>query len=93
MDKKTDKQRDLFGNEYDLSDVLKKGPVQNLKNHLKYRKSESKEKRCKTCLFCYSKQYSKKYYKCEKIGNSNGPATDIALSYICDLWKKYSDVV
>jgi len=56
-------------------------------NH--YRKSESKEQRCKTCSNRRPKQFKdKRYNKCVLIGNSNSPATDIAKNHICDQYEE-----
>lgn len=34
------------------------------------------EKKCKDCEFLFYKQFSRRYYKCMKRKESNGPATD-----------------
>jgi hypothetical protein len=52
---------------------------------LHYRKSEDKEKRCKTCVNLFS---CRGYYKCKLLGTSMSPATDIRVGHICDAWKK-----
>lgn len=56
-----------------------------LKNN--YRKSDNKEKRCATCNYSCYVQYSKKYYKCKKMGITRSEATDIRINNICDLWE------
>jgi hypothetical protein len=34
------------------------------------------DKKCKHCKYLFEKSYSKKYFKCEWRGNTNGPGTD-----------------
>lgn len=34
------------------------------------------DKRCKHCAHCFSKSFSKTYYKCEFRGDTAGPGTD-----------------
>ena len=57
-------------------------------NH--YRKSEDKIIRCDNCENICVNTYStdKYWYKCNLMGISQSPATDIRLSYVCDLFKQ-----
>lgn len=48
-----------------------------------YRKSKSKE-RCKVCKHCGYVQYANSYYKCDLLGLSSSPATDIRVNNVCD---------
>lgn len=81
--------KDLFGND---SPILypTRGTVPILKRWTKfahYRKAlpGSKEK-CKFCDHCFQKKYSRRYFKCDLVGNSNGPSRDIRANHVCDLF-------
>jgi hypothetical protein len=40
---------------------------------------------CGTCKHHGAKSlHGTRYHKCDLIGNSNGPATDVRVSYVCD---------
>jgi len=61
----------LLGQEVDTDEKKKK-----LNPMIKHWGKGPEDKRCKNCKFCYSKSYSKTYYKCEFRGDTNGPGTD-----------------
>jgi len=83
---------DLFGNEYDETKVPEKkkifGYYQQWKIDSQYRLSENKEESCFTCEHSFYWRYSKKYYKCKKMGTSNSEASDIRLKNVCKFWIK-----
>jgi hydrogenase maturation factor len=58
----------------------------------KYKKADKNSKKnCDTCNHCYCSSIQggrKHYYKCELLGFSNSSATDIRLSYVCDLFER-----
>jgi len=50
-----------------------------------YIKSTGHQK-CKNCKFLVNKNCNgKHYYKCELLGKSSGPATDIRIGHVCML--------
>jgi len=53
-----------------------------------YRKSDRKDRRCGTCMHHFMKIYNRRYHKCKLIGNTNGPGTDIRISYVCNKWQR-----
>ena len=58
----------------------------------KYRKAnENSCVRCATCKHSFANMPNctgvGKYYKCELLGRSSSSATDIRLSYVCDLFE------
>lgn len=79
------KNFDLFGGE------TEKGR-QTLLNKAGYRKATLEEKNagtvCGVCAYSIRKKWDKTYYKCELIGDSNAPTTDIRLSGTCPKFKK-----
>jgi len=59
------------------------------KASVNYRASKGdKSIRCKNCVHLIKKVYSKTYYKCELMGNTNGPASDIRVNCVCDKFRK-----
>lgn len=59
----------------------------------KYKKAiENSNIRCKNCKHLISKlaicPSERNYYKCELLGRSSSSATDIRLSYVCDLFEE-----
>jgi hypothetical protein len=83
-------QLTLFGGVEKSKKIIispRKSKYQMFKLKNNYRKSSDKNICCKTCNQCKRKQYQRVYYKCLLLGNSNGPATDIRLRYICNLWE------
>lgn len=64
------------------------GKYQAWKLTHKYRKSESKDIRCKNCEhLCSGEYHNKNYHKCELMGISHSEATDIRVGYVCNLFK------
>jgi len=62
---------------------------QLFKLYQNYHKSPSKDMRCGTCRHLKTYHYHGKYYhKCKLIGESSSAATDIRLSYVCNMWNK-----
>lgn len=44
---------------------------------------------CGTCAHCVANRMNRTYWKCAKVFVTNGPATDVRLSWpACDLWEK-----
>ena len=44
---------------------------------------------CKTCAHSYSRSMAKRYYKCELVRATGGPATDIRLKWpACSRWER-----
>ena len=80
----------LFG-EYQPIIKAVRGKNNIIKARMKYRKSGSKDVRCKTCEHIVVKHFSKKYYKCELIGLSASVSSDILVSNVFDNWEKYKD--
>jgi hypothetical protein len=80
---------DLFGQE--VSETPRRPPGWTLKRAflLHYHKAaETEERRCKTCVHLLGHTHQRRYYKCARLGESCGTATDIRLSYVCDWWEK-----
>lgn len=78
--------KDLFGNEYDENQNLPKS--RKIKDRYGYIAKSTNEQKCKNCNHLMRKEYHNKvYYKCENLGDSQGPATDIRLSGFCRLYK------
>ena len=76
---------DLFGKEIpDHETKPKLSPYQTFKVVNRYRKRETKEQRCKACLYCMIHRHNRDYYKCKLIGMSASPATDIRVNHVCD---------
>ena len=72
--------------------MLSKYQMFKMNNH--YRKAEDKSRSCKTCKWLVKIEYHRKnYYKCELIGISQSIATDIRLSYTCDMWNRENPYV
>jgi hypothetical protein len=90
------KNLDFFDGETEVSskpDFGHMNTYQRTKARNHYRKSFSKENKCKNCEFCLSGNYhNKRYYKCKFIGVSNSPATDIKVNNVCDLYKRDSSL-
>ena len=79
--------------ETELSPLRLYSKYQTWKWKHKYKKAKDKSDiRCKHCKHLISKlaicPSEKNYYKCELLGRSSSSATDIRLSYVCDLWEK-----
>ena len=72
--------------ETELSPLRLYSKYQTWKWKHKYKKvKEKSDIRCKNCKHLLSER---NYYKCELLGRSSSSATDIRLSYVCDLWEK-----
>lgn len=56
-----------------------------------YMKADSTEICCKNCKHLFANMPNctggGKYYKCELLGRSSSAATDVRLSYVCNLWE------
>jgi hypothetical protein len=57
---------------------------------LHYRKAESPKQSCKTCARHFAHDHARTYHKCELVGCSHGPGTDIRVGWVCDQWKEAS---
>jgi len=80
---------DLFGGETPLSKpktVFRETAMQAWVRTTHYRKAETKEVRCSTCIHSARFKQSKRWYKCELLGGGS-EATDIRMGHVCDLWK------
>lgn len=81
-------QCSLFGDDiaaHKIKNTSKMSDYQRFKIRNNYKKSDDKHKRCDNCKYIHRKRFhNKNYYKCLLIGCSNGSATDIRLSYVCD---------
>jgi hypothetical protein len=65
------------------------GPFAQFRKRNCYRKSISKEQRCQICENIITKEYHcKRYFKCDLQGCSASEASDIRLSYVCNLFKR-----
>lgn len=82
------KSLNLFGEMQETDRNKKK--YQNWKIRNKYRKG-SRGHKCKLCIHLIRKSYSKVYYSCALMGDSNGPATDIRVNNVCDLFEKHEE--
>jgi hypothetical protein len=79
---------DFWGNKIHEPDKTYKSKYQIWKKENNFRKAARAGISCRTCgHLCKSEYYDKTYYKCELLGISHGPATDIRLSNLCDLWE------
>lgn len=53
-----------------------------------YRRAEKgSPERCRNCQEFYIKRYSGKYFKCRRLGDSNGTARDIRANHVCRFFK------
>lgn len=83
---------DLFGNELTAADLVPKKPAgaeKRLKD-FRYRKSEDKARRCKTCARHFEVDWRsmKIFHKCELLGDTAGSGTDVRAGWVCDAWKE-----
>ena len=78
---------DLFGKDTPIITInpnVHESSYQRYKRIYKYKKSKDPVKKCLNCVHMRGYEYHDRiYYKCKKIGVSNGAATDIRLSYVC----------
>jgi len=80
---------DLFGNDTEPAVQLAghESKYQKFKRKNHYTRTHDEEKRCKECFHRCSYEYHDRYYhKCNLMGISSCEATDIRLSYVCDLF-------
>ena len=80
----------MFGVEYSEEDLLPrpKTLIEKALGKYNFRKSDDKERRCKTCLqFFYRNGNIKRYPKCSLVGCSASEATDIRVNHVCDVWE------
>lgn len=87
--------KDLFGQDITVEQYLDNGNNAHDSEYMKfkkrngYTKSWYMDKRCGKCAHCFSKgQHGKNYYKCDLMGCSASPATDIRVGHVCNLFKK-----
>jgi hypothetical protein len=74
--------KNLFGEEVEIQDKTN-SPYIKWKRENNYRESRN-DRKCKNCDHLIKKDYhNKTYYKCELLGHSFGPATDIRLKNVC----------
>ena len=86
------KIENLFGESVDLEQKQeRKTRIPYKSKYQKFKEANhymtgSKKRCCKLCDHCLSTgmRNTKSYYKCELIGDSRGPATDIRLRDVCD---------
>jgi hypothetical protein len=83
---------DLFGNDTPITESSKVGKLskyQLFKLRYKYRKAETKDKRCFSCANHQLYEYHDKlYHKCSLMGESHSAATDIRISNVCAQFKE-----
>lgn len=80
---------DLFGNDTPLPGRVKGlSKYKKFKKSKRYRKAQESHVRCKYCtsLQRWIHPTDKHYYKCSQMGGSWSEASDIRLSYVCDLF-------
>lgn len=77
---------DLFGNTVSEEVRKAKPAITRILGPLHYRPSEGKERRCATCAHHMLHLYARTYHKCDLVGSSNGPGTDIRAKWVCDAW-------
>jgi len=55
-----------------------------------YRKAENVGENCKSCKHLKVNHYHgrRNFYKCKLLSESASAATDIRLSYVCNMWNK-----
>jgi hypothetical protein len=79
---------DFWGNEIKEQEPIR-SKYQAWKKEHNFKKASNADISCRTCNHCCRSEYhNKNYYKCELLGISHGPATDIRLSNLCDLWEE-----
>lgn len=62
---------------------------QRWKHENGYRKAENKNQCCKYCIYlCANMPSTRAYYKCMMLGVSGSSATDVRLSYVCNLFER-----
>lgn len=77
-------QQTLFYVDNEPAKIIFRSKYQKWKYDNNYRKADYlSDIRCKNCKYLIKRQYSKNYYKCELLGESSSPATDIRLSNVC----------
>ncbi len=83
---------DLFTGESKVIDKAKEAKASAYmiwKKRFNYRKSDSNVERCKNCIHHADGMYhGKTYHKCELLGISHSPATDIRISSVCNNWER-----
>lgn len=81
---------DLFGAPM-MDDDFRRRPktlITKVLGPLHYRKAETREKSCKTCARCFMHGSARRHwFKCDLVGSSNGPATDVRAGRVCDSWR------
>lgn len=78
--------KDLFGN---TLKILSNGKVQKGNPMVTAWGSDKENRKCKNCKHLYYKSFSKRYYKCELRGDTNGPGTDHKVNF--PACQKYED--
>jgi hypothetical protein len=82
--------KDLFGNECTEKDFepRPKTMIERGLRRYRYRKRESDEKCCKTCMRHIKR--NDRFYKCELVGCTMSAASDIRAFNVCDAWERRS---
>ncbi len=80
---------DLFGGESRIVSSSRPGTYADALKKRNYRKQEfGNPYRCKNCKHFIRKEYAKRYFKCELLGDTRSEATDIKANNVCDLYEK-----
>jgi hypothetical protein len=81
---------DLFGNEDTGKEYAghHQSPMQRILGPLNYRPSTDKAVRCSTCSHHMLHCAGRVYHKCDLVGCTLGPGTDIMSRWVCDAWEK-----
>ena len=74
----------LFDIDNEPIKVVFKSKYQKWKYENNYQKADYlSDIRCKNCKYLIQRKLSKNYYKCQLLGESSSPATDVRLSNVC----------
>jgi hypothetical protein len=85
---------DLFGNETsgEYTGRHQHTLIKRKLGPLHYRPSTDKSVRCATCTHRFLKAgHAKRYYKCDLVGCTASPASDIRMGHVCDAWSKQTE--
>jgi hypothetical protein len=83
-------QPDLFGGDT-LVVEPKRSPYANWRTDALYRRAEDR-KNCGNCNHSYmTRNGARRYRKCQLLGVSHSPATDVSNRFVCNHWMEVRD--
>ena len=79
---------DLFGGETSIVESGQHSPYKRFRMYQNYRNRTEPHKTCETCVHSFMQDGgSHRYRKCELIGTSHGPGTDVSKNKVCNKWE------